>query len=207
MSHCTKFDFTYSNESAIVKAFGKLGVNCSTELVCEFQSNASKKFLGSLGYLGNKQHRAIIGTINDYNVFLCRVEENRYELIVERHKNFNQTEAKEVAATFKRAYIEVAIDDVVRKLDDANMPSRVVKEKDKFIIYFGTTLEYSVSVVYNDKNVMEEVTGIKGEFCTKLTEDIENMLSHPEAELSTEWKQEYNMILEDQNIQVLNLFF
>ena len=87
------------------------------------------------------------------------------------------------------------------------MPSEVVAEEDKFVINFGPTLEYSLSIIYNENSITEEVSGVKGEFCTRLTEDIENILSHPTAELSTEWKQEYNMMIEDQNIQVLSLSF
>ncbi|MBQ8365594.1 MAG: DUF2997 domain-containing protein [Bacteroidaceae bacterium] len=209
MSHCTKFDFTYSDEGAIVKAFDKLGIKCSTEMVCEFNSNASKMLLGNLGYLGNKQFRAITGSLNGYNIFLCKVSEDKYDFFIERHRNFDSEspEVKELAKRFKRAYVEVAVDGVVKKLDKANMPSEVVAEEDKFVINFGPTLEYSLSIIYNENSITEEVSGIKGEFCTRLTEDIENILSHPTAELSTEWKQEYNMMIEDQNIQVLSLSF
>ena len=42
MSHCTKFDFTYSSEDAIVKAFRKLDIKCSTEMVCDFKTNIGK---------------------------------------------------------------------------------------------------------------------------------------------------------------------
>lgn len=209
MSHCTKFDFAYSDERAIVRAFYKLGIKCSTEMVCEFNSEASKLILGNLGYLGNKQFRAIVGSLNGYNLFLCKVSEDKYELFIERYKHFdsNSPEVKNIAKLFKRAYVEVAVDDVISKLDKANIPSEVIAEENKFVINFGSTLEYSLSIVYNENTITEEVSGIKGEFCTRLTEDVENMLSHPTSELSTEWKQEYNMIVEDQNIQVLSLSF
>ena len=209
MSHCTKFDFTYSDERTIVKAFGKLGVKCSTEMVCEFNSDMSKLIGGKLGYLGNKQYRAIVGSINGYNLFLCKIADNQYELFIERPQAFDSEspEVKRISQQFKKAYIEVAVDDVVRKLSKANMPSEVISEESRFVVKFGPMLEYSVSIVYNDNSIIEEVTGVKGEFCTRLTEDIENMLSHPDAELSTEWKEEYNLMVEDLNIQVLNLSF
>ena len=209
MSHCTKFDFTYSDERVIVKAFKKLGIKCSTEVVCEFKSDFSKKFLGNVGYQGTKQYRAIIGTMNGYNLFLCKMADSCYELFIERSEIFNSysSEVKELAERFKKSYIEVAVDSVVSKLDKSNMPSEVKIDNNKYIINFGPNLEYSIAIVYNDTSIMEEVSGVKGEFCTKLTEDIENMLSHPSAELSTEWKQDYNIVVEDQNIQVLSLSF
>lgn len=51
MLHCTKFDFICTSEEAIVKAFRKLDINCSTELVSEFKSEFSKQVLGRLGFV------------------------------------------------------------------------------------------------------------------------------------------------------------
>jgi hypothetical protein len=209
MSHCTKFDFKYTSEMAIVKAFRKLDIKCSTELVSEFKSEFSKQVLGRLGYLGNKQYRAICGINGKYNIFLCKIGENDYELFVERSiiGNNDIVEMKKISEDFQRAYIEVAIDEIVKKLDKGNMPSKVESSKNKYIVSFGSSYEYSLVVSFEEGKITEEVIGVKGDFCTKLTEDIENILSHPSAELATEWKQEYNMQIEDQNIQVLSLNF
>ncbi len=51
MSHCTKFEFSYVNEEAIAKAFGKMGINPTTDLVSVFASDFSKKVLGKIGYM------------------------------------------------------------------------------------------------------------------------------------------------------------
>ena len=209
MSHCTKFDFKYTNEGAIVNAFRKLDIKCSTELVSEFKSEFSKQILGKLGYLGSKQYRAICGIIGKYNMFLCKIEENDYELFIERSLiglNDNE-EMKELSDDFRRAYIEVAIDEIIKKLDRGNMPSKFESSKNKYTVSFGSSYEYSLVISFEEGKITEEVIGVKGDFCTKLTEDIENILSHPSAELFTEWKQEYNMQIEDHNIQVLSLSF
>ena len=209
MSHCTKFDFKYTSEEAIVKAFRNLDIKCSTELVSEFKSEFSKQVLGKLGYLGNKQYRAICGIIGKYNIFLCKIGENDYELFIERSvEGLNDNEEmKKLSDDFQRAYIEVAIDEIIKKLDKGNMPSKVESTKNKYTIIFGSSYEYSLVVSFEEGKITEEVIGVKGDFCTKLTEDIENILSHPTSELVTEWKQEYNMQIEDQNIQVLSLNF
>lgn len=178
-------------------------------MVCEFNSDFSKKVLGRLGYLGNKQFRAICGELGKYNIFLCRIAENEYELMVERSEvaSSDDREMAKIADDFRRAYMEVAVDEIVKKLDRSNMPSKTKKLKDRFIITFGVSLEYSVVVAFEKGNITEEVIGVKGDFCTRLTEDIENILSHPSAELATEWKPEYTMQIEDQNIQILSLNF
>lgn len=209
MSHCTKFDFKYTSEEAIVKAFRKLNIKCSTELVSEFKSEFSKQVLSKLGYLGSKQYRAIVGNIGKYNIFLCKLAENDYELFIERSiiGSNDAVEMKKLSDEFRKAYIEVAIDEIVKKLDKGNMPSKVEYKQNRYTIAFGSSYEYSLVVSFDEGRVTEEVIGVKGDFCTKLTEDIENILSHPSSVLTTEWKQEYNMQIEDQNIQVLSLNF
>lgn len=210
MSHCTKFNFSFSDEKAIVKAFKKLGITCSTELVSMFNSDFSKKVLGTLGYLGNKQFRAICGVLSPYQLFMCKIESNHYELFIEKSSNiskYDQAQMDLIAEDFRKAYIEVAIDEIVSKLDRGNMPSKISVLEDQYLIEFGPMYEYQLSVVFDNGKIIEDVKGIKGDFCTKLTEDIENILSHPESELRTEWKQEHDIIVEDQNIQVLELTF
>lgn len=83
MSHCTRFDFSYSDEEAIVCAFRKMGVQTSNELVAEYESEFQKKILSKLGHMGIRQMRAICGCKNGVNMFMCKVAENRFELLCE----------------------------------------------------------------------------------------------------------------------------
>ena len=210
MSHCTKFDFSFSDEQAIVKSFKKLGIKCSTEIISEFKSDFSKKILGRIGYMGINQYRAICGLVYPYQLFMCKFAPNQYELFIEKvgviYEN-DEIRMNQIAEDFRRAYISVAIDDIVSKLKKGNIPSKVEVQENRYLIYFGSMYEYQLSVIFDKGEIIEEVEGIKGDFCTKLTEDIENILSHPECELRTEWKQEYEMQVDDQNIQVLELSF
>lgn len=209
MSHCTKFDFTYSDEEAIVRAFRKMGVQTSTELVAEFNSDFQKKVLSHLGHMGLRQMRAICGRKEGINMFMCKVAENQFELLCE-HPNITPQIAKrmeELGVEFQQAYVEVAVDTVVKRLEDSGTPTRVEKQDQKYTIEFGPSLEYQVVISYDEKVVKEEVFGVQGSFCTALTEDIENILSHPEAELISEFKPEIDMVVEDQVLQVLSLEF
>ena len=207
MSHCTKFDFSYTSEDAIVKAFRKMNIKCSTEMVCDFLSDFAKQVLGKYGYLGSKQYRAIIGEIEGGHIFVCRVEQDKYELFVEHHQGYNSDEDKIIADRFRNAYIEVAVDKVLRKLDLNAMRYEVNKQPNGMIINFGPNLEYTLSVLSENDQIVEDVKGVKGDFCTKLTEDIEDVLSQPTSELKTEWKQEVEMQVEDETLQVLSLSF
>lgn len=207
MSHCTKFDFTYSSEDAIVKAFRKLNIKCSTQMVCDFSSDFSKQVLGRIGYAGNKQYRAITGEIENGHLFLCRIDENNYQLFVEHHDNYNEADDKVWADKFRNAYIEVAVDKVLRKLDLNATRYEVSHQPNGMIVKFGSNLEYTLSVLSENDNIIEEVSGVKGDFCTKLTEDIEDILSQPTTELKTEWKSEVDMLVEDESLQVLSLSF
>lgn len=209
MSHCTKFDFTYSDEEAIVLAFRKLKVNTSTELVCEFNSDLAKKVLSKFGHLGKRQYRAICGNKNGINMFMLQLADNKYELVCE-HPNITDAILKQMdvlAHEYKQAYIEVAVDKVVSKLENTGTPTSVDKTSNGYTISFGPNMEYKVAISMNKDVVTEEVFGVKGDFCTALTEDVENILSHPETELVTDYKEEINMMIEDVNLQVISLEF
>ena len=207
MSHCTKFDFSYTSEDAIVRAFRKMNIKCSTEMVSEFSSDFGKQILGKLGYLGSKQYRAIVGEIEGGHIFVCRVEQDKYELFVEHHQGYNPDEDKIISDQFRNAYIDVAIDKVLRKLDLNATRYEVNKQPNGIIVNFGSNLEYTLSVLSENDQIVEDVKGVKGDFCTKLTEDIEDVLSLPTSELKTEWKQEVEMQVEDETLQVLSLSF
>ena len=210
MSHCTKFDFKYSDERTIVQTFKKLNIPCSTELIGEFHTEIGKRVLGSIGYAGTKQYRAICGISEPYQLFVCKLEEHHYELVIEKGGVITSADAlamDNLSNTFQTAYIGVAVDNLVAKLDKSNMPAKVERRENQYIVRFGPSYEYSVSIVFDSNNIIEDVNGIQGEFCTKLTEDIENVLSHPLAELNTEWKEDVNLMVEDTNIQVLELNF
>ena len=207
MSHCTKFDFSYTSEDVIVKAFRKMNIKCSTEMVSEFSSDFGKKTLGNFGFLGRKQYRAIVGEIEGGHIFVCRVEQDKFELFVEHLNNYNPEQDKLIASQFQNAYIEVAVDKVLRKLDLSAIRYEVNRQPNGLIVNFGSNLEYTLSVLSENDQIVEEVSGVKGDFCTKLTEDIEDVLSQPTSELKTEWKQEVEMQVDDEVLQVLSLSF
>lgn len=207
MSHCTKFDFSYSSEDAIVKAFRKMNIKCSTDLVSEFSTDIGKQILGRLGYLGRKQYRAIVGEIEGGHIFVCRVEQDKYEFFVEHHQGYDSKKDKIIADQFRNAYIEVAVDKVLRKLDLNATRYELNRQPDGVIVNFGPNLEYTLSVLSENDQIVEDVKGVKGDFCTKLTEDIEDVLSKPTSELKTEWKQEVEMQVDDEVLQVLSLSF
>ena len=207
MSHCTKFDFSYTSEDAIVKAFRKMNIKCSTEMVSEFSSDFGKQILGKFGYLGRKQYRAIVGEIEEGHIFVCRVEQDKYELFVEHHQGYDPEKDKIIADQFRNAYIEVAVDKVLRKLDLSATKYELHRQPNGIIVDFGPNLEYTLSVLSENDQIVEDVKGVKGDFCTKLTEDIEDVLSQTTAELKTEWKQEVEMQIDNDVLQVLSLSF
>lgn len=209
MSHCTKFDFTYSDEEAIVRAFRKMNIATSNEQINEYSSEFQKKILGMLGHDGVRQMKAICGQKDGINIFMCKIAENRYELNCE-HPSVTEAIKKkmiQIGKEFQQAYVEVAVDMVVKKIENSGTPTQVEKAKGKYIINFGPANEYKIVVSYTDKIINEEVFGIKGSFCTALTEDIENILSHPEAELTSEYKEEMDMVVDDHVLQVISLEF
>ncbi len=207
MSHCTRFEFSYVNEDAIAKAFGKMGINPETDIVFLYPSEFSKKVLSKVGYMGSQQFRAVCGRAADgFNLFVCQIEENSYRLLIERDTVSDGDEAikADLALSFQKAYISVAIDETIRRIEASGVPARTKETLQGFEIEFGPQYEYSIHVTFAGDEVMEEVRGVKGDICTKLTEELEALLSSPTAELVTEWKPEYTVVHEEQTLQILS---
>lgn len=210
MSHCTKFEFSYVNEEAIAKAFGKMGLSPTTGLVSVFASDFSKKVLSKIGYMDKQQFRAICGrAVDEFNLFVCQIEEGSYKLLIERETISADDEAimADLALNFQKAYISVAIDETIKRIEASGVPARVKEALQGFEIEFGPNYEYSIHVTFTGDEIMEEVRGVKGDICTKLTEEIESLLSSPTAELVTEWKPEYTVVHEEQILQILSANF
>ena len=207
MSHCTKFEFSYVNEEAIAKAFGKMGLRPTTGLVATFASDFSKKVLSKAGYMGQQQFRAICGqTADKFNLFVCQVEEGAYTLLIERETVSAGDEAAmaDLALAFQKAYVSVAIDETIKRIETSGVPARLKESLQGFEIEFGSHYEYSIHVTFTGDEIMEEVRGVKGDVCTRLTEELEALLSRPTAELVTEWKPEYTIVHEEQTLQILS---
>jgi hypothetical protein len=207
MSHCTKFEFSYVNEEAIAKAFGKMGLRPTTGLVATFASDFSKKVLSKAGYMGQQQFRAICGqTADEFNLFVCQVEEGAYTLLIERETVSAGDEAAmaDLALAFQKAYVSVAIDETIKRIETSGVPARLKESLQGFEIEFGSHYEYSIHVTFTGDEIMEEVRGVKGDVCTRLTEELEALLSRPTAELVTEWKPEYTIVHEEQTLQILS---
>ncbi|VVM45741.1 hypothetical protein PS684_00243 [Pseudomonas fluorescens] len=210
MSHCTKFEFSYVNEEAIAKAFGKMGLSPTTGLVSIFSSDFSKKVLSRIGYMGTQQFRAICGqTADGFNLFVCQIEDGSYKLLIERENVSVNDESimAELALSFQKAYISVAIDETITRIGASGVPARVKEHFHGFEVEFGSNYEYSIHVTFTGDQVTEEVRGVKGDICTKLTEELESLLSRPTAELVTEWKPEYTVVHEEQTLQILSANF
>ncbi|MGE8174865.1 DUF2997 domain-containing protein [Pseudomonas fluorescens] len=210
MSHCTRFEFSYVNEEAIAKAFGKMGLSPTTGLVSVFASDFSKKVLSKIGYMGKQQFRAICGqTADKFNLCVCQIEEGSYKLLIERGTISADDEAimADLALSFQKAYISVAIDETIKRIDASGVPARVKETLQGFEVEFGPNYEYSIHVTFTGDEITEEVHGVKGDICTKLTEELEALLSSPTAELMTEWKPEYTVVHEEQTLQILSANF
>jgi len=210
MSHCTKFEFSYVNEDAIAKAFGRMGISPETDIVSLYPSEFSKKVLSKVGYMGSRQFRAVCGRAADgFNLFVCQIEESSYRLLIERDNVSDGDEAikADLALKFQKAYISVAIDETIKRIEASGVPARTKETLQGFEIEFGSQYEYSIHVTFTGDEIMEEVRGVKGDICTKLTEELETLLSSPTAQLVTEWKPEYTVVHEEQTLQILSANF
>lgn len=209
MSHCTKFDFAYTDEQLIVRAFKKMGIHPTVGMVCSYNSDIAKRF-SAFGYAGDEQCHAVCGRIGDFQIFVCKRDEELFELLVEYGGLITpgiEREMADVESLFRKNYVKAALDTVVRRLEFKGIPSQIVASNDELTLKFGSQMQYGLTVRFSDGKVTEEVTGVKGGFCTALTEDFENLISHPEIDIQTRWTHEYYEEVFEQEIEVLKLSF
>lgn len=209
MSHCTKFDFAYTDEQLIVRAFRKMGIQPATGMVCSYSSDVAKRLSG-FGYLGSEQCHAVIGECGPFQIFVCKKDEELFELFVEYGGVITPAIEQQMAqaeSQFRKSYISAALDTITRKLAFKGIPSQTIDNGDELVLRFGTRGQYSLNVRFVDGKISEEVKGVKGSFCTALTEDFENLISHPEVDINTTWTQEYREEVYEQEIEVLKLTF
>lgn len=101
----------------------------------------------------------------------------------------------------------MVIDGTIKRIEASGVPARVRESPQGFEVEFGPHYEYSIHVTFTGDEITEEVRGVKGDICTRLTEELETLLSRPTAELVTEWKPEYTLVHEEQTLQILSANF
>ncbi len=208
MSHCTRFDFAYRDEVIAVKAFRRLGLRPETTAVSWHANEAMKKIAGILGVAGRHLTRAICAERPPYQYFLVR-RGDFFELIVESQDTralADTARVTRIEADFRLNYLRVVVEEELgRPLDDAGVPWRMEESADTLTVSFGADFRRHVTLRVIGGMIEEEVSGVVGAGCERLTALLENMLLAPTADLITEWKPAYHEIMEDEVVQVLRL--
>lgn len=201
MSHCTRFDFQYTSRKMICRSFQALGLKYEDGIVTTFSSNLTKQ----LGIGGKNETPAIIAERDGFHYFMVN-KGGYYELLMEKHNitPADMETGKQMADEFKRTYVKEVAMDVVDKLNQQGNPAILNEALSGYEIKFGHLYNKSILIKFENGRVLEEVRGVKGQSCVSLTEALENMLSSPDIELTTEWTEEYYEA-ETETIKLYNL--
>jgi hypothetical protein len=208
MSHCTRFEFTYKDELTAVRAFQRLGLRPQTTIVSWYSSDLLKKTAGALGIVGDAPTRAIMAARPPYNYLLVHHEGTMSLMIESRDSSAiaNQQAIRTLEENFRLQYIEVVIEEQLGgPFSDAGVPWRLSRNADALELQFGPDYRRQISFRLVDGQLQEEVFGVTGASCEKLTSALEAALAAPSAELITEWKPAYHEIVEDEVVQILRL--
>ena len=187
MSHCTKFDFQYTDRKIICRTFQALNLEWEDGVVSTYASSADKKANIVKSYLS-----AIIAKKNGFSYFM-EVRDKYYELVIEKHdmSAYDLQIAQEMAEEFRNTYIKEVAKVVVKKMESQGKQAKLEKTSSGYEIRFGLLYDKSILIKFDNGRVIEEVKGVKGKSCVSLTEALENMLSSDEVDLDTEWTSEY----------------
>lgn len=187
MSHCTNFEFQYTDRKLITQTFENLGLKYKDSVVCSYVSGYAK----ALGNASEKRP-AIVAESRGFNYFMENFG-NHYELSIEKHNmSFSEErEAKQMGKEFQKQYVKCAAQQVVKQMEQNGHSCLLEENSEGFEIKFGLMYEKSLLVKLQNGRVIESVRGVKGQSCQSITEALENMLSSADVELNTEWTDEY----------------
>ena len=177
MSHCTNFEFQYTDRKLITQTFENLGLKYKDSVVL---GNASEK------------RPAIVAERKGFNYFMENFG-NHYELSVEKHNMSwdEECEAKQMGKEFQKQYVKCAAQQIVKQMEQNGLSCLLEENSEGFEIKFGLMYEKSLFVKLQNGRVIESVRGVKGQSCQSITAALENMLSSADVELNTEWTEEY----------------
>lgn len=158
VSHCTKFDFQYTDKELICKVFDKLGLKYKTTVV---------KTLGVKSSAMAKR--------DGFNYFMEDFG-NHYELSIEKSEMSRAEKkiAKKMEEEYRHEYIKIVAEQAVDYMQTKGQDAKLSQTENGFAINFGLSYEKSISIKFEEGQVIEEVQGVKGESCVSLTETLEN---------------------------------
>ena len=188
MSHCTQFEFQYTNRVMICRTFKTLNLVYRDDVVCFYNSSICKM----LGVMGKDHTPAIIAEKNGFQYFMLN-KGKYYELLMEKH-NMTYKEKKiadKMADEFKRLYIAEVAKEVITQMNNKGENAILEENMFGYTIKFGQMYDKNILIKFENGRVIEEVKGVRGQSCVSLTESLENMLSSSDVELQSEWTEEY----------------
>ena len=192
MSHCTKFDFQYTDERCLRAALTQMGLSIQKAMIrglnnLKWRVDEYPSFHSEL-----QQHSALASKIDGFNIFMENMGKY-FELSVEKH-NMNAEElhyATSLSNKIRKNYIKEVAQVFVNKMTEKGTNCLLDQTTEGFVIRFGQLYEKSILIKFDNGRVIEEVQGVKGQSCASVTEALENMLSSDEVDLETEWTGEY----------------
>ena len=190
MSHCTKFNFQYADKNLICKTFDSLGLRYTNTVVKT--SGDIKWSVDEYSIPGGHARNALVAKSSGFNYFMEDFG-NHYELSIEKHNmgSSDRDRTRLMEDEFRKEYIKLAAGQFVDHMLSNGMNAVLGETDEGFSISFGNSYEKSILLKFENGRVVEEVQGVKGQNCASLTEALENMLSSKDADLNTEWTDEY----------------
>jgi hypothetical protein len=203
MSHCSKFDMKFMDKRVLFSAMKNLDMKPENQIWAEYKSSLGK----ALDFNGTVVGRLLTGCGGDLRIFFTE-ENGAYVPHVESHK-FSAGELEARAAgmieKLRKEYARCSVDKLRQNILASGQSVTVIAEPEtepvSFIMEIGAGRKLVISLDEGG-GVTEEVSGVAGRSCVDLTKAFEAMTAET-AERN--WTFEYDELVEDQVVQVLNL--
>ena len=205
MSHCTRFEMSFTDKRSLFKAMRNLNLKPENKVWAEYSSHFAKKLDLSKKIIG----KLLTGCSGNLNVFFVESEIGlipHFESPVLGGGDLERV-GKTLLVKLRQEYVRCVLQEYLLLLQETGpATASEVNQGDSlsFIIKFGEIGEKSINVnVDNNGVIIEDVSGVLGRSCIDATKSIEQKMNI--NQLQRNWTHEYNAEIEDQVIQVLKL--
>lgn len=206
MSHSTTFNLVFNDKRSLFRAMRNLGLSPENRVWSEYSTYIGK--VSGIG--GNIIGRLLTGAKDNINIFFSETNEGlkpnfeSHELTPEDL----QVRSSKLLRDLKSEYLKVVVESMVDTIKDAgievSMSEETTDDHCSYMITLGN-IDKALIVTMNEHGVIEEkVQGVLGTSCVDLTESIEQKLTVSPI-LDRVWTHEYDVTIEDKQIQVLKL--
>lgn len=204
MSHCTTMQIQFKDKHLLFQSMRNLGMQPESQVWASYRTHFNKM----LGIGGDVLGKLLTGTWKNLHIFFLP-ENDILKLHVESPVLDGlplEIAGKAVAKSIQKEYVRCAVRRLANRITSLGGEAEVFEAESTNGFSIILSMEAGAKKVDisldTSGNITEKVSGVKGKSCIDLTQSMESVLA---GESDRSWTYEYDVMLEDEAVQVLHL--